>query len=168
MLEQTEILDSLKTFLSAYPSSSRIWIYQSSRLLGEEEGAKIEQEARDFTSDWNSHSKTLDATARLVFHRFLILIVNPGQQDASGCSIDTSVKFIQELEQRYRVNFLERNSIAILHDGNISVMPVNQLKQSVQDKALPSEACLFDNTITTLGQLRTQWLVPVYDSWLAK
>lgn len=168
MTTQTDIRESLRTYLPAYPSSSKIWIYQSSRALTEEEAAKIELEAKKFASDWAAHGKALDASARTVFNRFLILVVNPGVHDASGCSIDNSVRFVQNLEMQYNTQFFERTNMVVHHDGNIVAMPLNNLKLAVSEASLPQDALLFDNSITTLGDLRTNWLVPVYTSWLTK
>jgi hypothetical protein len=166
--QQTDIRESLKNFLPAYPSSARVWIYQSAHALSDDDAKKLEIEAREFTANWAAHGKALDATARMVFNRFLILAVNPGAADASGCSIDNSVHFVQELEQRYHTQFFDRTTMAVHHDGNFVHMPLNALKQAVAEGSLPHETMLFDNTMTTLGELRTNWLVPVYQSWLTK
>ena len=166
--QQLDIRESLKNFLPEYPSSSRVWIYQSSRAFGEEEAQRIEGDARKFTSEWAAHNVALDATARVVYNRFLILIVNPGIQDASGCSIDNSVHFVQELEKTYNTHFFDRTNMAVHHDGNIVNMSLNSLKQSVKEASLPEDAYVFDNTIITLGDLRSKWLLPVYQSCLTK
>ncbi|HZG00750.1 MAG TPA: hypothetical protein VEY71_07095 [Chitinophagales bacterium] len=168
MTTQTDIRESLKTFLPAYPSSSKVWIYQSARALTDEEAAELENKARSFTSEWAAHGSALDATARFVFNRFLVLAVNPGRQDASGCSIDNSVRFIQSLEAQYNTLFFERTEMAVHHEGNLVLMPLNNLKQAVRDASLPQDALLFDNTVTTLGDLRSNWITPVYTSWIAK
>lgn len=168
MITQADVRESLKTFLPAYPSSSHVWIYQSTRALSDDDAAKIETEAKKFASDWAAHGKALDATARMVFNRFLVLVVNPAVENASGCSIDNSVHFVQQLEKQYDTQFFERTNMAVHHDGNIVSMPLNNLKTAVSEASLPQETLLFDNTITTLGDLRANWLVPVYTSWLTK
>lgn len=167
-MTQTDIRESLKTFLPAYPSSSKIWIYQSTRTLTDDEASKLEADTKKFAADWAAHGKALDATARVVFNRFLVLVVNPAVESASGCSIDNSVHFVQQLEKQYDTQFFERTSMAVHHDGNIVCMPLNNLRMAVSEASLPQEALLFDNSITTLGELRSNWLVPVYTSWLTK
>src|SRR5688500_3832185 len=108
MIAHADIKESFKTFLSSYPSSSRVWIYQSSRVFDDSESARMEEEARQFASDWAAHGKALDATARMVFNRFLILVVNDTVENPSGCSIDSSIHFVQELEKKYNTNFFDR------------------------------------------------------------
>jgi len=168
MIAHADVKESFKTFLSAYPSSSRVWIYQSARVMDDAEAARLEEEARQFAKQWAAHGKALDATARLVFNRFLVLIVNDRVENPSGCSIDSSVHFVQEMEQKYNTNFFDRLNMMLHYEGNFTVMPLSRLRKSIEDRSMPGDALLFDNTVTTLGDLRSRWLVPAYDSWVVK
>lgn len=166
--DTADIKESFKTFVSTYPSSARVWIYQSSRVVTDEECGQLESEAKQFAANWAAHGKALDATARMVFNRFLVLIVNDTVENPSGCSIDTSVHFVQEMEKKYDIKFFDRLNITLHHEGNFTVMPLTRVKASIADLSMPRETLLFDNTVTTLGDLRSRWLIPAYDSWLVK
>ena len=168
MQVSTDIRESFKTFLAAYPSSSRVWIYQSARVLDVADAAKLEEEARQFATQWAAHGKALDATARVVFNRFLLLVVNDTVENPSGCSIDSSVHFVQEMERKYNTSFFDRLNLTLFHDGAFTQMPVSRLKAAMADYSMPGDALLFDNSINTLGDLRSRWVVPVYDSWVVK
>jgi hypothetical protein len=168
MLAQADIKESFKTFLSAYPSSSRVWVYQSTRVMEDAEASRLEEEARQFATNWAAHGKALDATARVVFNRFLVLVVNDTVENPSGCSIDSSVHFVQEMERKFNTNFFDRLNLTLYYDGVFTVMSLSRLKASIADHSMPGDALLFDNSITTLGDLRKCWVVPVYDSWVVK
>jgi hypothetical protein len=45
------------------------------------------------------HGTSLESSYQLKYNRFIILAVNQDVQAATGCSIDSSVEFIQSLEQ---------------------------------------------------------------------
>jgi hypothetical protein len=50
----------------------------------------------------------LESSYELKYNRFIIIAVNQDVQPATGCSIDSSVEFIQSLEQKYNVDLLDK------------------------------------------------------------
>ena len=87
------------------PEESRIWIYQSNRKFSDDELTEIEKDLQSFLDEWESHGTPLEASFLTKYNRFLILAVNQDVQQATGCSIDKSVEFIQKLEQKYKVDW---------------------------------------------------------------
>jgi len=83
------------------PQESRIWIYQSSRKFSDEKVAEIENELMSFIENWSAHGTSLEASFTIKYNRFIIIAVNQEFHSATGCSIDASVGFIQNLEQKY-------------------------------------------------------------------
>jgi len=91
------------------PENSKIWIYQSNRKFSEAEMTEIENELKAFLENWTAHGTGLEASYLLKYNRFIIIAVNQEVQQATGCSIDSSVAFIQSLELKYNnlVNTIE-------------------------------------------------------------
>ena len=81
------------------PLESKIWIYQSNRRFTDNELNKIDAELQSFVESWAAHGTGLEASYVLKYNRFIILAVNQETQMATGCSIDKSVSFIQEIEK---------------------------------------------------------------------
>jgi hypothetical protein len=50
-----------------------------------------------------AYGTSLESSYQLKYNRFIILAVNQDVQAATGCSIDSSVEFIQSLEQKNTV-----------------------------------------------------------------
>ena len=48
-------------------------------------------------------------------NRFLILAVDESQASASGCSIDSSVKFVKAMESELGTDFFNRMNLVILN-----------------------------------------------------
>ena len=82
------------------PEESKIWIYPSNRKFSEQEVAAIETDLKLFLDSWDSHGTGLESSYQIKYNRFILLAVNQEVQTASGCSIDKSVQFIQQLEQK--------------------------------------------------------------------
>ena len=98
---------------------SRIWIYQSSSVFNEAEVTHIQQKLNEFTSQWLAHGNKLAALGEVRFNQFIILSVDEMQAGATGCSIDKSVKLIQEIESELSVNLFDRFRVAVLDGENI-------------------------------------------------
>ena len=59
-----------------FDDSSRVWIYQSSRLFTLQEAYQIEDLLKSFTSTWNSHGVPVKGFAKLFFGQFVILMAD--------------------------------------------------------------------------------------------
>ena len=94
------------------PGHSRIWIYQSNRSFTDAELEEIEQSLSAFLKEWTAHGSELHAGFEIRYKRFIIIGLDQSNTGASGCSIDTSVHFIQSLEQKYNVILLDRMNVS--------------------------------------------------------
>ena len=99
------------------PEDAKIWIYQSNRKFSDEELAEIENDLQSFIENWAAHGTSLEASYLLKYNRFIILAVNQEVQQATGCSIDSSVAFIQGLEQKYNVDLLDKMNVTFKNGG---------------------------------------------------
>ena len=96
-------LDYQKLLPQDFSKSSRVWIYQSSRLFSIQEALDLESRLEQFTQNWQSHGSPVQATSLLLFGRFIIFIADESQVLVSGCSTDASVREIKEIEKTYGV-----------------------------------------------------------------
>jgi hypothetical protein len=97
------------------------------------------------------------------------LAVDESFTPPSGCSIDKSVRFLQELESSLKINFLERSSVA-LENGNDEIFTVElkDIKKNVEEGKINSNSFVFNNLIDKLGDIEKNWKVPASQSWLSR
>lgn len=149
------------------PDSSRLWIYQSNRKLKADEAAQIENKARDFVSEWTAHKQNLNASVQVLHHSFLMLMVDESQTGASGCSIDSSVRFIKQLEQEFDLNFFDRLNFAFANEGSdIFFVKKAEIKEAFNKGKISAESFYFNNLVGTLGEFKSNWQQRFKDSWL--
>src|SRR5690606_30197059 len=91
--------------------TARVWIYQANRSFTEEEIVEIKEKAQDFITQWTVHGENLRASYELRYKRFLIFALDQEFNVPSGCSIDASVRFIQQLENEYNVDLLDKMNV---------------------------------------------------------
>lgn len=147
---------------------SRVWVYQSSRLLTLREALQAEPLLREFAEGWTSHGADVDAYANLFFGQFVVLMADETRAGVSGCSTDASVRFMKELGQRFGVDFFNRTSLAFLIRDRIQVLPMNQVEYALANGFITGDTPYFNNLVLTKEELEHSWIIPVKDSWLAK
>ncbi|MBL7756458.1 MAG: hypothetical protein JNL59_03660, partial [Chitinophagaceae bacterium] len=75
-----------------FSPDSRVWIYQSGRLLSLGEALEVEDMLNEFTKNWKSHGTPVKGAAYLFFGQFIILMADETATGVSGCSTDSSVR----------------------------------------------------------------------------
>ncbi|GAC1383364.1 MAG: hypothetical protein NVSMB45_10680 [Ginsengibacter sp.] len=151
-----------------FNDDSRVWIYQSNRSFTIEEAIRIEELLEDFTSRWQSHGDKVTGFGNLFFGQFIILMADETASGVSGCSTDSSVRLIKNIEKDFQVNMFDRQILAFVLNERIQLMPLHELKSAFESNFLSKHTLYFDNTVLTKKDLSERWIVPVKDSWLSK
>lgn len=144
-----------------------MWIYQASRPLAEEELMGMLPSLAAFAEEWTSHGRQLAASAQFLHRQFLVIGLNEAAAGASGCSIDASVRFVQQLEQRLGVTLLEKSRMAFLADGELRLLTRRELRAAIAAGQVRADTLYFNNSLTTKGQLDECWPAPAGQTWLA-
>lgn len=148
---------------------SRVWIYQCNRPLNEEQSQEIEKMANDFARRWVSHNQQLHAAATFLHHRFLVLMVDESRAGASGCSIDSSVAFVKQLQAQYGVDFFDRMSFSYQDEsGTVHTVPRAVFAEAYQAGQITDNTLVFDTLVKNKAELDQALLKPLKDSWHAR
>ncbi|WP_298116985.1 ABC transporter ATPase [Flavobacterium sp.] len=147
------------------PQESRIWIYQSSRKFSDEEVADIEKDLLQFIENWSAHGTSLEASFTIRYNRFIVIAVNQEFHPATGCSIDASVGFIQNLEQKYSVDLLDKMNVAFKQGEFITYKTLLEFKKLAKDKSVSENTIVFNNLVNTIEELNEGWEIPASESW---
>lgn len=147
------------------PEDSKIWIYQSNRKFSDEEMTEIEGDLKTFVENWAAHGTSLEASYLLKYNRFIILAVNQEVQQATGCSIDSSVAFIQNLEQKYQVDLLDKMNVTFKNGEHIAHKSLIDFKRMAKEKAVTGNTIVFNNLVNSIEEFNENWEVPADESW---
>ena len=147
---------------------AHIWIYQGDRALSKEETPLILREVIPFLAQWAPHGKELQCAADILYNRFLVLGVEKGTRPLSCCTIDTSIQLMRDLQTQFKVNFLDKTTVIFKKETLFIEVPMDQMKQAVQQEKITPDMWVFDSTITRKKDLQDQFLLPVKDAWVRK
>jgi hypothetical protein len=161
-------VDFIEHIPEDFADSSRVWIYQSSRLFFISEALEMEDMLNDFAANWKSHGDPVKGFANLFFGRFFVLMADETATGVSGCSTDSSVHLIKAIEAKYKVQMFDRQNLAFIVKDKIEVIPLSQLEYAVENNFINADTLYFNNTVLSKKEMVEKWIIPVKDSWLAK
>ncbi|MEK8180710.1 ABC transporter ATPase [Flavobacterium buctense] len=147
------------------PEDSKIWIYPSNRKFSDDEMTEIDRDIKMFVENWSAHGTGLEASYLLKYNRFIIFAVNQEVQQATGCSIDSSVAFIQSLEQKYGVDLLDKMNVTFKNGEHIAHKSLLDFKRMAKEKAVTANTIVFNNLVNSIEEFNENWEVPAGESW---
>ncbi len=161
-------IDFIEQIPASFSGDSRVWIYQSSRLFFLSEALQIEEILEQFVTNWKSHGTPVKGYANLFFGQFIVLMADESMAGVSGCSTDSSVHVIKEVEKLFKVNMFDRQTLAFIIKDKVQLLPLSQLNYAVENNFVDVGTIYFNNIVETKNELLKSWLIPVSNSWLAK
>ena len=150
------------------PEESRVWIYQANRSFSAEEIEDIETKLANFIANWTAHGSDLQAAYLVKYKRFIVIGLNQNLNAATGCSIDASVHFIQDLERAYNVDLMDKMNVSFKQGEFIAYKPLIEFKKMAKERAVSKHTIVFNNLVNTVAEFKDNWEVPASESWHAR
>ena len=147
------------------PDESRVWIYQSNRIFTNKELNYIRAYSYDFLKKWTAHGSDLQAGIDIPYDRFIVIGLNESIKSATGCSIDSSVRFIQTIESKFNIVLLDKMNVTYRVNNNIDYTQLKNFINMAKKKLIHEDVIVFNNLVVNKKEYRTQWEVPASSSW---
>ena len=147
------------------PDDSRVWVYQASRKLSEEEVESLKPRTAAFLEQWTAHGQDLEAGFEVRYNRFIVLGLNQENASASGCSIDASVKFIQSLEKEFELDLLDKMNVTFYNGQFIAHKSLSDFRKMAKARSVSANTVVFNNLVNTKAEYLENWEVPAKESW---
>ena len=150
------------------PAHVRVWVYKSATPFTPDQQREMLLRGMAFSGEWTAHAVALDACVDVLYDHFLVIAVDERQALASGCSVDKSVRFIQELERDLMLTLTDR--MVVLYDGDpgIRACRVPEVEGLIRSGGMHADTLVYDDLVTTCGELRARFRGPVSGTWLAR
>ncbi|TXC81443.1 hypothetical protein [Luteibaculum oceani] len=152
-------------FLPGLPDRSRLWVYLIDKKLEGEDLAFASNQLLAFMQNWKAHGTDLVADFDIVDGQLLIIGVDEENQNATGCSIDSQVRFVQDLGGKLDVNFFDRQLLALYRNNKFKVISFDALNKGLENGKFAQTDKVLDHLIQSLGDLRKTGIKPLSESW---
>ena len=148
--------------------SAKVWVYQSSREFTAEEVVVVNDALKGFVDGWQAHGAELTADFELVENRFIVFFVDESRSTASGCSIDSSVGFIRDIERKYNLNLTDKGQVGFWFDDKIEVVAFKDIKGAIESAKITPSSIIFNNSVATYKEYKESWQVKAENSWMKR
>ena len=148
-----------------FSPQSKVWIYQSNRRFTDQETAEIQAILNDFVAQWTAHGHQLKAKAEVFHQYFIVLTVDQDVANATGCSIDSSVRVIKDIESKFGLDLFDRFNMAYKIDDEVHVATKEDFETLISIKKIGLDTIVFNNLVQTREDFEQKWEVPLQDSW---
>jgi hypothetical protein len=153
------------TEINKLPVTSKVWIYQSDRILTQEEVNSLAEDTRQFVTSWTAHNQDLKGGFEIPFNAFLVIAVDESLNEASGCSLDKKFHFIRSAGERMGIDFLNRKNIAYLNNGELVLTNFDEFDKLLQRGEVNGDTIVFNNLVSSMQEYRQSWKIALKDSW---
>jgi hypothetical protein len=147
------------------PNNSRVWIYQADREFTDTEMDFIASKAEDFINQWTRHGDDLKGSFTFKYNQFLVLAVDESFNNVSGCSIDSSVRFVQALEKEFQLDLMNKMNITFKDNDRINLVKLSDFQRFAKEQKVTSDTIVFNNMVNTKEAFENNWEIPVKESW---
>jgi hypothetical protein len=147
------------------PNNSRVWIYQADREFTDTEIDFIASKAEDFINQWTRHGDDLKGSFTFKYNQFLVLAVDESFNNVSGCSIDSSVRFVQALEKELNLDLMNKMNITFKDNDRINLVKLSDFQRFAKEQKVTSDTIVFNNMVNTKEAFENNWEIPVKESW---
>lgn len=158
----------MKISLSALAPHDRIWIYASPKPFTSDQMRVVENTLDSFVQSWSSHQIDLEAAYEIKHRHFIIIGVKGETKEASGCSIDKSVRVMQELSAQLEVDLLSRANLYFWVNEKVQVVPLTSIKNEIEIQHISEDTLFFDTTIVQKDEFDKLWPAKSKDRWLKR
>ncbi|WP_456463072.1 ABC transporter ATPase [Lutibacter sp.] len=146
--------------------NSKLWIFPSSRKFYPKELPEIKNNIEDFLTNWLHNSVPLKCAYQLKHDRFILVAVDDTENNLSIEAHNLLIEFIQELEKSLKVILLDKINVCYKQGEFVQYKDLKDFKKMIKSKGVSQKTIVFNNLITTKGELKQNWEINIMDSWL--
>lgn len=144
-------------------SEARIWIYQSTIELNKEQVLGISGFLVSNIEEWSSHGAPIKGSFSFYYNRFLIIAADTNFNATSGCSIDTSSRWIKQINSDFNLDFFDRSQ-GYLENEELKFFPILQARKYISSGIISSDTIILNNQISKKCDLDVNWKIKASES----
>jgi hypothetical protein len=153
---------------SDLPSQARIWVFGADRPITGAAADTLLSEVDQYLGQWKAHGFPLKAAREWKENRFLIIGIDPTEEQASGCSIDGLFRQLQQAQRTIGAQLVGGGRV-FYRDASGQTQSVTREEFSglATSGAVKPTTPVFDTSVTKLDEWNRRFEKPLNQSWAA-
>jgi len=143
------------------------WIFQLNTPLNSTQADFIETGLQKILATWNAHGTSLTAESKIMHQQFVYIGLKADSARASGCSIDSLVKSVQELITGQGLILAESGTIFIRSEQGFYPIDFRNIENLILSGEIKPDTIIAD---ISLGKHKDYKgiMTPACDTWLGR
>ncbi|MHB8400372.1 MAG: hypothetical protein ACYDCN_00005 [Bacteroidia bacterium] len=147
-------------------NTNRVWIYLSDKSFDEPSEINLKKDIHNFLLDWSAHGTKLSSSFEILYHQIIVIKADEVQCRAGGCSIDSQINFIKELEKKYALSLLNRLLVAYKKEDKLAVTPLSNIDSFFSAGFIDKNTLIIDTSISSEEEYNHSFEKPLKETWL--
>lgn len=150
------------------PPDARIWVFGSDVPLNGAVADTLLAEVDGYLSQWKAHGFPLKAAREWREDRFLVIGIDPTEEQASGCSIDGLFRALQQLQKTIGAQLVGGGRV-FYRDATGAAQSISRSEFSdlTAKGTVGPKTPVFDTSVTRLADWKAKFEKPLAESWAA-
>src|SRR3954471_6289941 len=148
------------------PASARIWVFGSDQPLTGAVSDSLLAEVDQYLDQWKAHGFPLKAAREWRDNRFLVIGIDPTEEQASGCSIDGLFRALQQLQKTIGAQIVGGGRVFYRDSsGKTQATTREGFSTLTKQGAIGPRTPVFDTSVTRLDDWKEKFERPLAESW---
>ena len=127
---------------------SKIWLYISPVSIDSVTKKNISSLFKDFVDDWKSHGQPVNGQLKFIKDNLLVVGADYFPDGMCGRAVDAQVRFINQINEGFNLDLLNRTNLAFVQQDSIVVHNYNNLDPLIK-KGSVNKSTVYCNTFIT-------------------
>lgn len=151
----------------ALPETARVWFYQAHRDLTPQEQSILGMRLEKSLESWVTHGSPMKGSFTILHNRIVILAADIEFQTPSGCSVDSSTRWLKEIGRDFDVDFFDR-CIGYFGSNGLTFFPYYVAKKEVEKGDLKADSQIINHQISNLKELKSNLYISASESFIKR
>ena len=134
-------------FQNLHPQS-KIWLYISPVSIDSVTKKNISSLFKDFVDNWKSHGQPVNGQLKFIRDNLLVVGADYFPNGMCGRAVDAQLRFINQINEGFNLDLLNRTNIAFVQQDSIVVYKYNNLSALIK-KGSVNKSTVYCNTFCT-------------------
>ena len=150
------------------PSQARIWVFGADRPVTGAAADTLLAEVDQYLDQWKAHGFPLRAARDWRENRFLVIGIDPTEEQASGCSIDGLFRQLQQVQRTIGAQLVGGGRVFYRDaKGQTQSVTRDEFSGMASRGSIDPTTPIFDTSLTKLDDWRRRFEKPLKESWAA-
>jgi hypothetical protein len=151
---------------TALPDAARVWVFGSDVPITGAPADSLLAEVDQYLDQWKAHGFPLKAAREWKENRFLIIGIDPTEEQASGCSIDGLFRQLQQIQRTIGAQLIGGGRVFYRDPTGATHSTTRDEFAALKSRgAIGPQTPVFDTSVTRLDDWKARFEKPLAESW---